>query len=111
MTATYVGDILNFYGEGTGADNTGRVRQIYPDTTDSVSGSLTVVNDFTQFEFVTVVAEGVTYGGGSYAGIFEGWYTEAQGSGSLVSTGSTLSVTYDLQVISGSEYYANFIDP
>jgi hypothetical protein len=111
MTATYVGDILNFYGEGTGANNTGRVRQIYPDTTDSVSGSLTVVNDFTQFEFVTVVAEGVTYGGGSYAGIFEGWYTEAQGSGSLVSTGSTLSVTYDLQVISGSEYYANFIDP
>ena len=111
LTATYVGDILNFFGEGTGINNTGRVKQIYPDTTDSVSGSLTVVNDYTQFEFVSVLAEGVTYGGGSYAGIFEGWYTLPQGSGSLVGTGSTISVTHDFQAVSGSNYYANFIDP
>ena len=109
MTATYVGDILNFFGEGEGVNNRGTVRQIYPSTTQAISGSLTVVNDYTQFEFVSVIAEGAYYGGGSYAGVFDGWYTLAQGSGSLVGTGSTLTVTYDLQTVSGSNYYANFV--
>ena len=109
LTATYIGDILNFYGEGTGVDNRGTVRQIYPETQVAVSESITVINDYTQFEFVSVIAEGAYYGGGSYAGVFDGWYTEAQGSGSLVGTGSTLTVTYDLQTVSGSDYYANFV--
>ena len=111
LTATYVGDILNFYGEGTGINNVGTVRHIYPETSTAISGSLQVVNDFTQFEFVTVVAEGAYYGGGGYAGVFEGWYTQAQGSGSLIHTGSTITVTHEFQAVSGSEYYANFIDP
>ena len=109
MTATYVGDILNFYGEGLGALNRGTVRQIFPTTTQAISGALTVVNDYTVFEFVSVIAEGAYYGGGSYAGVFDGWYTQADGSGSLVGTGSTLTVTFDLQTVSGSEYYANFV--
>lgn len=111
LTATYVGDVLNFFGEGVGINNVGTVRQIYPETTTAISGSITVINDYTQFEFVTVIAEGAYYGGGSYAGVFNGWYTEAQGSGSLVSSGSTLSLTYDMQALSGSNYYANFVDP
>ena len=111
LTATYVGEILNFFGEGVGINNVGTVRQIYPETTTAISGSLTVINDFTQYEFVTVVAEGAYYGGGSYAGIFNGWYTEAQGSGSLVYSGSTLTLTYDMQAATGSNYYANFVDP
>mgnify|MGYP006127822499 FL=1 len=111
LTATYVGDVLNFFGEGTGVNNTGTVRQIYPETTTAISGSLTVVNDFTQYEYVSVIAEGVTYGGGSYAGIFDGWYTLPQGSGSLVTSGSTITLTFDMQTVTGSNYYANFVDP
>lgn len=110
MTATYLGDILNFYGEGEGVSNRGTVRQIYPETTTAISGAINVVNDFTVYEYVSVIAEGAYYGGGSYAGVFDGWYTEAQGSGSLITTGSTITITYDLQLASGSEYYANFED-
>ena len=103
--------MLNFFGEGTGVNNRGTVRQIYPQTTTAISGSLTVVNDFTQYEYVSVIAEGVTYGGGSYAGIFDGWYTLPQGSGSLVTSGSTITLTFDMQTVTGSNYYANFVDP
>ena len=110
LKATYVGDILNFYGEGLGVSNRGTVRQIYPQTTLAISSSIKVVNDYTAFEYIAVIAEGAFYGGGSYAGVFDGWYTEAQGSGSLLTTGSTLTLDFDTQAASGSHYYANFID-
>jgi len=105
LRATYLGDILNFYGEF----ERGTVRTIYPETVDATSGSINLIVDYTLYEYASAVAEGVTYGGGG-TGIFDGWYTEANGSGSLITTGSTLTVTYDLQIISGSEYYANFLN-
>lgn len=106
LKATYVGDILNFYGE----EGRGTVRAIYPETVSATSGSINLIVDYTLFEYASAVAEGAAYGGGGYVGIFDGWYTEAQGSGSLITTGSTITVTYDLQLASGSEYYANFLD-
>lgn len=106
LKATYLGDIINFYGE---ADR-GTVRAIYPETIEATSGSINQIIDYTQYEFASAIAEGAQYGGGGYSGIFLGWYTEAQGSGSLITTGSTISVTYDLQLVSGSNYYANFQD-
>ena len=110
LRATYIGDILNFYGEGEGVNNRGTVRQIYPETTTAVSGSIAVVNDYTIYEYVSVIAEGAYYGGGAYAGVFDGWYTQAQGSGSLLTTGSTLTLDFETQTASGSHYYANFVD-
>jgi len=106
LKATYVGDIINFYGE----DGKGTVRAIYPETVAATSGSINLIVDYTLYEYASAVAEGAAYGGGGYFGVFDGWYTEPQGSGSLVTTGSTITVTYDLQLASGSEYYANFFD-
>lgn len=106
LKATYLGDIINFYGES----QRGTVRAIYPETVAATSGSINLIVDYTQYEYASAVAEGAYYGGGQYAGVFDGWYTEAQGSGSLITTGSTITVTYDLQLASGSEYYANFLD-
>lgn len=106
LRATYVGDLINFYGE-TGR---GTVRAIYPETVAATSGSINLIVDYTLYEYAAAVAEGAAYGGGGYTGVFDGWYTQAQGSGSLITTGSTITVTNELQLASGSEYYANFLD-
>ena len=106
LRATYVGDLINFYGEAP----RGTVRAIYPETVAATSGSINLIIDYTLYEYASAVAEGAYYGGGAYAGVFDGWYTQAQGSGSLITTGSTITVTNELQLASGSEYYANFLD-
>jgi len=98
LGVTYLGEFYTVYGEPDG----GFVQVTYPSSQTATSGSLTYTNNHDVYSFFTVEATPV------YPQTFVGWYTQANGSGSLVSTENTLNVTFALQQAYGDTYYANF---
>jgi len=99
LVSTYLGEYYVFYGES----NQGTVEVTYPTSEAATDTSITYVNNHNIYEYVTVEAAA------QYGYTFDGWYTEASGGGSLISTGSILTLTYPYQRASGSNYYANFV--
>lgn len=99
LVSTYLGEYYVFYGE-TGQ---GTVQVTYPTTETATSSSITYVNNHNIYEYVAVEAAA------NYGSSFDGWYTEPNGGGTLVTTNSILNLTYPYQRASGSLYYANFV--
>lgn len=98
LVARYDGEYFTFYAE----DGNGTVQVIYPTVGVSSNDYVTYVNNYNVYEYVSVEASPV------YPSTFLGWYTQPNGGGTLIQTGSTLSVTKAMEALYGTDFYANF---
>jgi hypothetical protein len=98
LVARYQGEYFTFYAE----DGGGTVQVIYPVAGPSSTDFITHVNNYNVYEFFSVEASPV------YPQVFFGWFTLPNGGGVLVESGTTLTVTRDIENLYGTDFYANF---
>jgi hypothetical protein len=84
---TNLGDLFEFHIVDHSAATRATAQITYP-TASSFTNMETVEIDWDEYEFVSVTAGAASYPFGS----FEGWYTTASGSGTLVTSSATLTV-------------------
>ena len=98
LQAEYLGDYYRILPSGSG---TGSFSITHP-TSIGPTGSIGYVHDFDTFEFFTVEATS------TYPHSFVGWYTGSSNAGSLISTGSTLTIYKTDEDNHGNVYYGKF---
>lgn len=100
LSASYVGEAFEV-GIVDGTNTT--VQITYPEASETISGSYDYGHNFDNFEFFTIEATD-TYPGGT----FQGWFTNAPGTGSAVSTSNPLTIYNYSEDELGNKFYAYY---
>ena len=100
LSASYVGEAFEV-GIVNGTNTT--VQITYPVASETISGSYDYGHNFDDYEFFTIEATD-TYPGGT----FQGWFTNAPGTGSAVSTSNPLTIYNYSEDTLGNKFYAYY---
>ena len=100
LSASYVGEAFEV---GVVESTNTTVQITYPTVSNTITGSLSYGHNFDNFEFFTIEATD-TYPGGT----FQGWFTNAPGTGSAVSTSNPLTIYNYSESELGNKFYAYY---
>ena len=100
LSASFIGEAFEV-GIVTGTDTTAQIT--YPTPSATITESLDYGHNFDDFEFFTIEATD-TYPGGT----FQGWFTNAAGTGSAVSTSNPLTIYNYTESDLGNKFYAYY---